>query len=112
MTSLKTTRIGACLASTLILFCSAAWASEEGETSSGKRFATLLFEGASEAATYSIDGQMLALPPERYGARELVVKAGRHVIEVHEGEEVVLREEIVLTAGETRTLRVTKAEPE
>jgi hypothetical protein len=112
MTSLKTTRIGACLASILILFCSAGWASEEGEASSGKGLATLAFEGASEKAIYSIDGQMLTLPPDLNGSSKVVVKAGRHVIEVHEGEDVVLREEIVLTAGETRTLRVTKAEPE
>ena len=42
----------------------------------------------------------------------MVISAGRHVIEVHEGEVVALREEIVLEPGETKTLQVKGAPPE
>jgi hypothetical protein len=106
MTSFKTKGIGACLASILILSSPAGWASEEDDASHSKGLASILIEGASETATYSIDGRAVNIPYTQPATQPLVIKAGRHVIEVHEGEEVVMREEIVLKPGETRTLRV------
>jgi hypothetical protein len=112
MTSFTTKGIGAYLASTLILFSSAGLATEEDDASSSKGFASIRIEGASETATYSIDGQAVKVPYTQPATRPLVIKAGRHVIEVHEGEDVVLREEVVLTPGETKMLRVMRAESE
>lgn len=125
MTSFDAKGIGACLTSTLILFLSGAGlASEEGDASSSKGLASekddassskglasILFEGTSETATYSIDGKALTIPYVQPATQPLVIKAGRHVIEVHEGKNLVLREEVVLEPGETKTLRVMKAEP-
>jgi hypothetical protein len=51
-------------------------------------------------------------PYDQAATSPLVISAGRHVIEVHEGEIVALREEIVLETGEARTLRVEGAQPE
>ena len=103
-------RLGVCLASTLIFSSIAGLASDDGESAKG--LATIVIEGASETATCSIDGRVVKLPHIQGEARSLVVKAGRHVIEVHEGADVALREEVVLTPGETRALRVKGAEPE
>lgn len=112
MTTFNRKGMAACLASTLILFSSAGLATEEDDANSSKGFASIRIEGASEIATYSIDGQAVKVPYTQPATRPLVIKAGRHVIEVHEGEDVVLREEIVLTPGETKTLRVMRAKPE
>jgi hypothetical protein len=51
------------------------------------------------------------LPCDRSATSPLVISAGRHAIEVREGEVVALREEIVLEPGETRMLRVEGASP-
>ena len=104
---------GAWLASTLIAVAYAAPASYAGETSrtdDPSGFASIVIEGASKDATYQVDGHALAIPIQPEKSRPFVVKSGRHVIEVHEGERVVLREEISLKPGETLTLRVPKAE--
>jgi hypothetical protein len=100
------------LASTLIVFSSAGLASEKDDASSSKGLASILIEGASETATYYIDGRAVKIPYTQPVTRPLVIKAGHHVIEVHEGEDVALRAEVVLTPGETKTLRVKRAEPE
>ena len=112
MTSFNTKGLAACLASTLVLFSSAGLASEEDDASSSKGLASILIEGASETATYSIDGRAVKVPPKQDATHALVIKAGRHVIEVHEDKDVVLREEVVLDPGETKTLRVMRAEPD
>jgi hypothetical protein len=95
-----------------MLFSSAGLASEEDDATSSKGLASVLFEGTSETATYHIDGHAVKLPATQPATRQLVVKTGSHVIEVQEGKEVVLREEVVLTPGETKTLRVVRAKPE
>ena len=54
----------------------------------------------------------MTVPYAQAATRPLVIKAGRHIIEVHEDEGVVLREEILLNPGETKTLRVVRPEPD
>jgi hypothetical protein len=68
--------------------------------------ASILIEGASQTARYHVDGRAVAFPYDQSETSPLVISAGRHVIEVHGGEVVTLREEIVLEPGETGTLRV------
>jgi hypothetical protein len=72
----------------------------------------ILIEGASQTARYRIDGCEVKFPYDQAATSPLVISTGRHVIEVHEGEIVALREEIVLETGETRTRRVEGAQPE
>ena len=110
MTSASIRRIGAYLASALIVFPGAGLASDDASSSKG--LASILIEGASATATYYIDGRAVKLLGAATATRPLVIKAGRHVIEVREDEDVTLREEVVLEPGETRTLRVNGAKPE
>ena len=64
------TPLAACLAATWIVLSTAALASEEaggngstsGEAGSSKGLASVLIEGASEAATVHIDGRALKIP--------------------------------------------------
>ena len=102
----NTALIGARLASILLLLASAGLACAEGDEGSRKGLATVHIEGASQTASYRIDGRELSFPYDRSADAPLVIRAGRHVIEVYEGEAVALREEIVLEPGEVRTLRV------
>ena len=101
------------MASTLIAVASSAPASHAGESSATGDpigFASIIIEGASKDATVQVDGHTLNLPIQPEKARPFVIKSGHRVIEVHEGERVALREEITLKPGETRKLRVPKAE--
>ena len=72
----------------------------------------ILIEGASQTARYRIDGCEVKFPYDQAATSPLVISTDRHVVEVHEGEIVALREEIVLETGETRTRRVEGAQPE
>ena len=112
MTDFNRTEIGARLAPILLLLASAWLACDEGDDSSRKGFASILIEGASQTARYHVDGHVVEFPYDQSATTPLVISAGRHVIEVHEGEVVALREEIVLEPGETRTLRVKEGPPE
>jgi hypothetical protein len=71
-----------------------------------RKLASIQIEGASTTATWSVDGHDMGSPFSGGEPRPLVVKPGDHVIEVREGERVVLREEISLKRGEAKTLRV------
>ncbi len=109
----KSKWMGAWLASTLIAVAYAAPASDAGEPSAAddpSGFASIVIEGASKSATLQVDGHVLSIPIQPEKARPFVIKSGRHVIEVREGERVVLREEVALKPDETRTLRVPEAE--
>ena len=101
------------MASTLIAVAFAAPASHAGDpsgTDDPSGFASIVIDGASKDATFQVDGNVLSIPIEPEKARPFVIKSGRHVIEVREGECVVLREEVALKPDETRTLRVPEAE--
>ena len=109
--SAKSKWMGIWLAFTLIAVAYAAPASladESSGTDAPSGFAAIVIEGASASATYQIDGRTLNLPIKP--SRPIVIKSGSRVIEVLEGESVVLREEITLKPNETRTLRVPKTE--
>ena len=111
--SAKSKWMGAWLASTLIAIAYAAPASHADEASATgdpSGFASIVIEGASKDATFQVDGHTLNLPIQPDKARPFVIKSGHRVIEVREGERVALREEVTLKPGETRTLRVPKAE--
>jgi hypothetical protein len=70
------------------------------------KLASIQIEGASTTATYLLDGFDMGSPFSGGVLKPLVVKPGDHVIEVREGEHVVLREEISLKRGEAKKLRV------
>ncbi len=109
----KSKWIGAWLASTLIAVAYAAPASHAGESSAAddpSGYASIVIEGVSKGAICLVDGHVLLIPIQQGKPPSFVVKSGRHVIEVHEGERVVLREEVSLKPGESRTLRVPEAE--
>ena len=104
--------MGAWLASTLIAVACAAPAShadDAGGTDDPSGFASIVIEGVSKDATCLVDDHVLAIPIQQGSSASFVVKSGRHVIEVREGERVVLREEVSLKPGESRTLRVPEA---
>jgi hypothetical protein len=71
-----------------------------------KQLASIRIEGASTTATCSLDGHDMGSPLSGGEPRPLVVKPGDHLLEVREGERVVLRREISLRRGEAKTLRV------
>jgi hypothetical protein len=106
MANFNRTEIGARLASILLLLATAGLACDGGDDGSPKGLASILIEGASQTARYHVDGHAVEFPHHESATSPLVVSAGRHIIEVHEGEVVALREEIVLEPGETKTLRV------
>ena len=106
MVDFDRTEIGIRQASILLLLATAGLACDKGDDGSPKGLASILIEGASQTARYHVDGHAVEFPYDQSDTSPLVVSAGRHVIEVHEGEVVALRVEIVLEPGETRTLRV------
>jgi hypothetical protein len=70
------------------------------------KMASIQIEGASTTATCLVDGFDMGRPFSGDEPKPLVVRRGDHVIEVREGDRVVLREEISLKSGEVKTLRV------
>ena len=105
--------MGAWLASTLIAVAYAVPASHAGDTNGTddpSGYASIVIEGVPEGAVCLVDDHVLSIPIQRGKSLSFVVKSGRHVIEVHEGERVVLREEVSLKPGESRSLRVPEAE--
>jgi len=70
------------------------------------KLASIQIEGASTTATCLVDGYDMGSSFLGGEPKPLVIKPGDHVIEVREGERVVLREKISLKSGEVRTLRV------
>ncbi len=110
MIDFKRTKDGACMAWILLILVAAGLACNKAEDGSPGGLASILIEGASPTARYHIDGHAVAVPYDSSRPSPLVISAGRHVIEVHEGEAVAYREEVVLAPGETRTVRVKGAE--
>ena len=80
------------------------------DASRADELATIQIEGASATATFAVDGYILGNPSSGGEPKPVVVKPGDHVIEVREGERVVLRKEISLKPGEVKTLRVPKGD--
>ena len=70
----------------------------------------LVFKGAPSQALVRIDGIEAGLAADYSGERSLRVLPGRHVVEVVDDGRVLLREEIFLSAGSIKTLRVSAPE--
>jgi hypothetical protein len=71
---------------------------------------SLVFTGAPENAVVRVDGIEAGRAADFSGERSLSVLPGRHVVEVIGDGSVLLREEVFLSPGSIKTLRLSTAE--
>ncbi len=70
----------------------------------------LVFKGAPTTAHVRIDGIEAGLACDYSGDRSLGVLPGRHIVEVVDSGRVLLREDVFLSAGSIKTLKVSASE--
>jgi len=71
----------------------------------------LVFKGAPPTAQVRIDGIDAGRADDFSGEQSLGVIPGRHIVEVVDNGKVLLREDVFLSAGSTKTLTVSASEP-
>jgi hypothetical protein len=74
-------------------------------------FASIAFTGGSPDATYHLDGHTLNIPVNQKGTKAgpVIIRSGKHVVEVRQGEDVIFHEEVVIKPEEEKTIQIPKA---